>query len=201
MKESNLVFESDSILIKEKLNTSRGKVVMDRVETPLMKRYADIVTQNGGHVLECGFGMGISSDFIYNSNIDSYTCIEVNDDIYKLALEWSKDKTNVTILHGDWMDILPKLKIKFDGIFHDTHMDPNFLDFESKCEKIANDNCVLSIFGYTHYPNSIYLENEVFVMDEKLDYLGMKTNEWLITYSFFNNGSFKKTKTQKTSII
>lgn len=201
MKKSDLVFNEDSILINENLNTSRGNVVMDRVETPLMKRYADIVTQNGGHILECGFGMGISADFIYNSNIDSYTCIEVNDDIYKLALEWAKDKTNVTILHGDWVDIMPKLDVKFDGIFHDTYLDYNFLDFESICERIANENCVLSIFSYDHYPNSIFLENEVFVTETKIDYLGMVGNEWPVIYSFFNNGSFNKKKNIKASLI
>jgi hypothetical protein len=201
MKESNLVFGKDSLLINEKLDTSIGRVVMDRTETPLMKRYSEIVTQNGGDILECGFGMGISADFIYNSNINSYTCIEVNDEIFIKALEWSKDKTNVTILHGDWVNILPTISRKFDGIFHDTHMDPNFLDFETYCEKISNENCVLSIFGYTHYPNSIFLENEIFKMDSKLEYLGMDNDEWLITYSFFNNGSFKKRKQIKTSII
>lgn len=201
MKESNLIFNRDSILIDKKTNTLRGSVVMDRVETPLMKRYAEIVTQNGGHILECGFGMGISADFIYSSNIDSYTCIEINEDVYVKALEWAKDKTNVSILHGDWVDVIPKLSMKFDGIFHDTHLDPNFLDFETTCEKIANEDCVLSIFGYTHYPNSIFLDNESFTMDKRLEYLGMTDNEWIITYSFFNNGSFKKRYEPKTSLI
>lgn len=201
MEKSNLIFNENSILINEKINTSVGRVVMDKIETPLMKRYSEIVTQNGGHILECGFGMGISADFIYNSNIESYTCIEINDDIYVKALEWSKDKPNATILHGDWVNLIPKLSIKFDGIFHDTHLDPNFLDFETTCEKIANENCVLSIFGYTHYPNSIFLENEIFKLDKKLEYLGMDNDEWLITYSFFNNGSFKKKTQYKISLI
>ena len=54
---------------------------MDRSETSLMKRYSEIVTKNGGDILECGFGMGISADFIYNSNISSYTCIEINESV------------------------------------------------------------------------------------------------------------------------
>lgn len=201
MKESNLLFGNNSLLINEKLDTSIGKVVMDRSETSLMKRYSEIVTQNGGNILECGFGMGISADFIYNSNIETYTCIEINEDVYVKALEWAKDKPKVTILHGDWVDVIPKLSMKFDGIFHDTHLDPNFLDFETTCEKIANENCVLSIFGYTHYPNSIFLDNEIFIMDKRLEYLGMTDNEWIITYSFFNNGSFKKRYEPKTSLI
>jgi hypothetical protein len=198
MKNSDLVFDEDSLLINEKSYASRGKVVMDRSETSLMKRYSEIITKNGGDILECGFGMGISADFIYNSNITSYTCIEINESVYNSALEWAKDKPNAKIILGNWVDVIPTLTVKFDGIFHDTHLDHDFMLFEEYCEQIAKPNCILSIFGYHFYPKSDRLENEVFIMDKPLKHLNMRTNHWKIIYSYFINGSFSSK--QKTNI-
>ena len=38
-------------------------------ETPMMKKHAEVVTENGGDILEIGFGMGICSNFIQEHNI------------------------------------------------------------------------------------------------------------------------------------
>ena len=43
---------------------------------------ADIVCANGGHILEFGFGMGISAGLIQEKDIESHTIIEINDAIY-----------------------------------------------------------------------------------------------------------------------
>ena len=44
-------------------------IVMHEWETDMMKRHAEIVCENGGDILEIGFGMGISSDFIQKQDI------------------------------------------------------------------------------------------------------------------------------------
>ena len=59
-----------------------------------MKFQAEVTCRNGGHILECGFGMGISADYIQQQNVKSHTIIELNDEIYKNAAEWAKDKPN-----------------------------------------------------------------------------------------------------------
>ena len=66
-------------------------------ETPIMKEHAEIVTKNGGDILEIGFGMGICSNFIQQTNIKTHTIIEINDEIFNRLLEWAKDKPNVKI--------------------------------------------------------------------------------------------------------
>lgn len=185
MNNTPITITSDRIFYTNKPNV----IVMDRVETPLMKRFAEIITQNGGDILEVGFGMGISADFIYNANINSYTCIEIHPEIYKKALEWSKDKSNVTILLGDWINIIPTLNRKYDGIFMDTFEYSNYEKFESYCESISNDGCILSIFGHTTNNKSAEVEEFEF---EKVDYLYMKSNIFNIYYSYFKNGKFSK---------
>ena len=115
-----LIFSSDEI----KIVGREGEAVMHRGETSLMNKLAEIVTKNGGDILELGFGMHISADAIQsNPNVTSHTIIEVHPDIYRIALLWAKNKPNTRILLGDWVDILPTLDQKFDGILHDTHWD------------------------------------------------------------------------------
>jgi len=95
-----------------------GWDVMSTWESPIMQKHADIVCANGGHILEFGFGMGISADMIQAKNPTSHTIIEINDAIYTRLEEWASDKSNVVIVKGDWYDDIPTDK-KYDGIFYD----------------------------------------------------------------------------------
>ena len=95
-----------------------GWDVMSTWESPIMQKHADIVCANGGHILEFGFGMGISAYMIQAKNPTSHTIIEINDAIYTRLEEWASDKSNVVIVKGDWYDDIPTDK-KYDGIFYD----------------------------------------------------------------------------------
>jgi len=99
-----------------------GWDVMSTWESPIMQKHADIVCANGGHILEFGFGMGISADMIQAKNPTSHTIIEINDAIYTRLEEWASDKSNVVIVKGDWYNDIPTDK-KYDGIFYDAHND------------------------------------------------------------------------------
>lgn len=170
-------------------------VIMDIIETPLMEKFAEIVTRNGGDILEIGFGLGISANYIYNSNIKSYTCIEIHPEIYKNALKWSEDKPNVNIIFGDWINIIPTIDKKFDGIFMDTFEYTNYNKFEKYCLRIANMDCVLSIFDYTTQSNKSL--DFVSVKIDRADYLDNR-EEFTLYYSHFNGNSFtKKEKSNK----
>ena len=46
---------------------------MHEWEYPIMQRYAEWVCQNGGDIIEFGFGMGISATAIQQYNINSHT--------------------------------------------------------------------------------------------------------------------------------
>ena len=69
------------------IDENTGWDVMSDWETPIMQLHADIVCANGGHILEVGFGMGISADLIQAHDIESHTIIEINDNIYDALVE------------------------------------------------------------------------------------------------------------------
>ena len=58
-----------------------SKIVMDVVSKQLMEFYSNIVTQNGGKVLDVGFGLGYGLITIYNK-VGNYHCIETNPQIF-----------------------------------------------------------------------------------------------------------------------
>lgn len=143
MKDLKVVFRENNITLE---NNERS-IVMDSSSKGLTEMYSHIVCQNKGDVLDIGFGMGFSANKM-SELADSYTCIEINPQIYKKASEWAKERSNVNIIFGDWIDIIPQLGLKYDGIFMDTHHDPNYSLFEDYCKGIANKDCILSIFNY-----------------------------------------------------
>ena len=135
---------------EENLTINPNSIVMDTEETvmhswekPLMEAKADFVCKDGGHILELGFGMGISATAIQSHNIKSHTICEIHPQIIKNLKEWAKDKPNVIILEGDWYDNIDKMK-KYDGILFDTHRDPSTILFKNFIPKIANKGCKIT---------------------------------------------------------
>jgi len=112
-KEYKLEFHKNKITWPN----NKGNYIQGDWDESLMKFQAEVTCRNGGHILECGFGMGISADYIQQQNVKSHTIIELNDEIYKNAVEWAKDKPNTKIIHGDWKTV--ELDEKFDSIFFD----------------------------------------------------------------------------------
>ena len=141
MKKEKVIFTEESIVIEDNTRS----VVMDKAAKAITDIHSYVVCQNKGDVLDIGFGMGYSADKMYEL-ADSYTCIEINPQIYKRASEWAKKRSNVSIIFGDWFDIIPQLGMKYDGIFMDTHDDPNQIYFEEISKQVANNKCILSIF-------------------------------------------------------
>lgn len=142
-----LIFEEDGIYIRM---PNRKDPVMHNGEKNLMKLLASMATKNGGSILEIGFGMHLSADYIQeNPLVTSHTIIEVHPEIYKKALEWAKDKSNIEIILGDWTKVIPNIDKKFDGILHDTHIDINIPKFLDTVKNNCNENCVVSFFEYS----------------------------------------------------
>jgi spermidine synthase len=113
-KDKELVFNEDSIFLKSDPNIF---VMMDW-ERELMKSHVDLLPN--GDILEIGFGMGISAQYIQEKGVKSHTIFELNPQILEKLKEWSLDKPNVKIIEGDWCEV--KYKIignKYDGIFYD----------------------------------------------------------------------------------
>lgn len=120
--KEHLTFFEDKIVDEE------GGCVMMNWETDWMKRSADIICQNGGDILNIGFGLGIVDSYIQLHKPSSHTIIEAHPDIYSKMLKdgWG-DRPNVKIIHAKWQDVINDLP-KFDGIYFDTYRDSGFGD-------------------------------------------------------------------------
>ena len=99
-----------------------GQQVMQRWETPLMKAMAEIVTGTHGDVLEIGFGMGISADFIQQNGTKTHTIIECNADVLSAAREWERGYTgrDIYLVEGRWQDAIDQSKT-YDAVLFDTY--------------------------------------------------------------------------------
>ena len=89
-----------------------------KIMNGLYTQYTDIVCENGGDILEIGFGAGITADKIQSHNIKTHTIIEKDEFFFKELLKWSKHKPNINAIKGDWITSIPNDK-KYDGIFLD----------------------------------------------------------------------------------
>lgn len=137
IRDKVVIFEEDIIyFINDKSPTGKDEIMM-RWETPIMYKHAEFVAGAGGDILELGFGMGISADFIQSFKPKSHTIIEIHPQIYQKAMEWAEGKENVKIILGDWYDVYESLG-KFDGLFHDTYDDYNTMEIFKLYPTILN---------------------------------------------------------------
>lgn len=126
---SNKLLFKEWVKQKAKITEKELKIknfqVMQAWEEPYMEMLAEIVSQNGGTVLEIGFGMGISSYYIQKINkIDLHIIIEAHPDIAKYAMKMFRKEIGnerIIIINSFWENIVSYLKHEgFDGILFDT---------------------------------------------------------------------------------
>jgi len=153
----SLVFESDKITIQD-----LGDEVMMSWEDSLMSASAGYVTQNGGDILEIGFGMGISAGYMHSHSINSHTIVENHPEIIPKAVEWASNKSNVTIVSQSWYDVRNSLG-QFDGIFYDSYGDDNLNDFSSSLSGLTKSETKVTWWNnepsetnYYNIPNVTY---------------------------------------------
>jgi spermidine synthase len=186
-------------------NPENNHHIMHVCETKIMKRQAEISTQNGGDILELGFGMHISADFIQsNPNVTSHTIIEIHPIQYERALEWAKDKRNVEVILGDWYNVLPLENRKFDGILFDTDTDGNLPYFMDKVKSNCKEGTVLSFYAY--YRPEIRLNSEIISFtDEEVEtwpdswknHRMFQNNQYVMYHSKFNGVDFYANEPKK----
>lgn len=101
----------------------QGHPVMEDWETPYMEELAAIATQNGGRVLEVGFGLGISATYVQSHPIGEHVIIEANRDVFERLTAFARSaRHTVTPWFGFWQDVVPQLDtVSFDGILFDTY--------------------------------------------------------------------------------
>jgi len=153
----SLTFESDKITIDD-----TGEEVMMSWEDSLMSASAAYVTQDGGDILEIGFGMGISAGYMHSHSIDSHTIVENHPQILEKLETWASGKSNVTIVSQSWYDVKDSIGT-FDGIFYDTYGDDDMIHFSSSLSgltksgtKVTFWNNEQSATNYYNIPNVTY---------------------------------------------
>jgi len=131
---------------------NEGTVVMSTYEEPIMKIAAEIVANNGGDILNVGFGLGIIDHFIQLKNPKSHTIIEPHKQLFNKAIEngWGG---NVEMLNESWItsvDRFIKEGRKFDGIYYDIfvyeHYNSTLDKFIKKLKHILKKDGVFSFF-------------------------------------------------------
>ncbi|MEW8436883.1 MAG: class I SAM-dependent methyltransferase [Candidatus Thiodiazotropha taylori] len=96
--------------------------VMHRWQAPLMEILAQNVCQNGGNILEIGFGLGIASEAIQRCDIKSHTIIEGHPAVFQRMVDWAQARSgaNIRTVPGLWSSAIPRLGT-FDGVLFDPY--------------------------------------------------------------------------------
>jgi len=152
--DRTLVFESDKIYYYDENFGDNVEVMMDW-ENTLMSASAAYVCENGGDILEIGFGMGISAGYIQEHSITSHTIIENHPQIIEKAYTWAQGKTNVNIITGSWFDIRSELNT-YDGLFYDTFGDNNWQQFSSSLSSLVKNNAKVTWWNNLESESNIY---------------------------------------------
>ncbi|QTA87831.1 class I SAM-dependent methyltransferase [Desulfonema magnum] len=95
-----------------------GHPVMEDWEDAYMKELARIASGNSGVVLELGFGLGLSANYIQQQSIDKHIIIEANKDVFVKLEEFAKNAPHkVEPILGLWEEVLPSIPDEsVDGI-------------------------------------------------------------------------------------
>ena len=179
----SLTIEQDRIYYLQ--NSIEQEVMMDW-EHDLMSGSAAYITENGGDILEIGFGMGISAGYIQSHSISSHTIVENHPDIIPKALEWAAEKPNVTIITGSWYDNLDNLST-YDGVFYDTFGDEKCHEFESALPNIVKPGAKTTWWNLFYNSESLY------------NYDNIEYQEFVISppeNSYFNSNKYYLPKKQ-----
>ena len=135
--------------------TILGHPVMERWEDGYMQALAKIAARNGGRVLEVGFGMGISAGHLQREAIAEHWIVEANAGVLEAGRAFAAAaKAPVTLLHGFWEDVVPKLEAgSFDGILFDTYplnaeeVHKNHFNFFREAHRLLKPGGVLTYYS------------------------------------------------------
>jgi len=121
--DDNVMLSRDTLRIDD-------QPVMESWERPYMEKLADLAAQDGGDVLEIGFGLGLSGKRVQtHKNVSTHTIIEANDKVFESLQEFAKaeeanGRPKVVPVKGLWVDALERLKAsgsRYDAILYDPY--------------------------------------------------------------------------------
>ena len=175
--DKTLVFEDNKIYYVDEDVTF--EVMMDW-EDDIMKASANYICENGGDILEMGFGMGMSANYIQANNISSHTIIENHPQVIEKAKAWANGKSNVIIVEGDWYDIKDSLST-YDGVFYDTYGEIDWSRFAQELSSLAKSGT--KVTWWNNNPNATTIHNVSDVVYEEIKVTPTKN-------SYFNSSTY-----------
>ena len=120
----NTVTYSNTRLVED----TTGLEVMLADDARIMEKSTEYICQSKGDILELGFGMGISADYIQAQGVNSHTIVEIHPQVIARLKTWASGKSNVTIVEGDWETVSLGT---YDGIFIDPYDPVDGTDFSN----------------------------------------------------------------------
>ena len=163
--DRELVFQENKIYFTD---TTGEKAVMMDWEAPIMYASAQYVAENGGNILEIGYGMGISAGYIQSFRPNSHTIVEIHPEIARVANAWGRKQQGVTVLQGDWYKIKSQIEERgpYDGIFYDAYGDENEQRLVEFCISLLNKGGRFTLWNPLPYP----FGNEQRIRDGEVTY-------------------------------
>ena len=155
--------------------------VMMGWEDELMKRHAEVACQNGGDILEVGFGMGISATYIQEQNPKSHTIVEIHPQVLEKLDAWAAGRENVKIVRGDWHKKFQRGKLdRYDGVFYDGFGDLNFREIGKAYTQLCKKGGIFTFW------NAMEKSSNVYGIDAIYETIAVDPPE----NSYFNNGFY-----------
>ncbi len=160
--------------------------IMEDWQIPLMNEMSKTIAENGGDILEIGFGRGISADMIMQFPIDSYTAIECNDEVIKTYYEPFKEKYKAKkthLYHGLWQDQIDNIG-KYDGILFHTYPlnDDEYMQY-------VNGSITFAQHFFEHASNHLKPEGTFTYFSNEIDSLSREHQQLILKY--FSSFSIK----------
>ena len=103
------LWQADNVIL-----SGSDKILEGTWEANAFSASAAYICQNGGNILQIGYGMCQIANFIQSHSINSHTIIIDQQKAYEHAITWSENKSNVTIITGSFYEMNLS---EYDGVF------------------------------------------------------------------------------------
>lgn len=157
--QSELEYTDHKLLTRQ----NQDGVMMDW-EDPIMKRSAELLSEcneQGGVVLNIGFGMGIIDEYLETYKPKKHYISEAHPKVLeKMRADGWYDKENVVVLEGRWQETVPKLLdegVYLDGIYYDTFSE-HYQDLVDLFDSVVG---LLSPGGVFSYFNGLGADRQI----------------------------------------
>ncbi len=149
--------------------------IMMEWEREIMRDAAQLICQNGGDILNVGFGMGIIDTYIEEHRPRTHWIIEAHPAMQKKMIEegWLK-KPHVRCIFKPWQEVVQHLP-KFDGIYFDT-WDDHQDNFDRNVHNILKEDGIFSFFNNPTQSVRYHKEDDFYFLERQSDILTENLN-------------------------